>query len=69
MKTTIKSTALFNLEQYVSIMEGDVRKENKVKTLAYQIPYGMAKGLAHKAKTSPQVLGTFFKIVPNIKQA
>lgn len=63
---TIKKTPLFNLEKWISQQENGRRVERKQQTLAYQIPYGMAKGLKQKAETARHLPGTFFKIQPNI---
>lgn len=46
-------TKLYNLEQYISI-DGVERKHS---TLAYQVPYGMAKGLKSKAETARYLPG------------
>lgn len=61
MKTP-KQQPLQNLEEWRSV-DGVA---TKVSTLAYNVPYGMAKGLSDKAKSRPHVFGTFWKIVPNI---
>lgn len=60
VKTSMPAaTKLYNLEQYIS-QDG---KERKEAVIAYQIPYGMAKGLKHAAENRRHMPGTFFKIV------
>jgi len=61
MKTP-KQPALQNLEEW-SNASG---VERKVSTIAYNIPYGMAKGIADKARNTPHAFGTYWKIIPNI---
>lgn len=59
--TTVK---LFNLEQWISQPDPQTgeSRDRKVQTLAYQIPYGMAKGLKGNAESGKHLPGTFFKI-------
>lgn len=65
MKKVARKTPLFNLEKWISQVENEKRVERKQSTLAYQVPYQMAKGLKMKAETGRHFPGTFFKIVSN----
>lgn len=68
MRIKAKQTApakveMYNLEQYIT----EDGKKRKLSTLAYNIPYGMAKGLKNKAESQRQLPGTHYEINKNVR--
>lgn len=64
-KKASATIALHNLEQWIK----DGETTRKVSTIAYNIPYGMARGLKSRAEIQRNLPGTYFVISENSKAA